>query len=88
MGGVDKRLTVLEQLAEQVRLRPYRILAEERGIPFDTLMVRVEQIRAKNARLRAEGKSEREIVELTAADIGVSPDALQRKAEELMERFG
>jgi sulfopyruvate decarboxylase TPP-binding subunit len=86
-GNLGKRIDALEQIAEEVRLRPLRILAEERGIPFEALMANIEQARAANDRLRAAGKSEREILEATAARVGVAPDELRRRADALRERF-
>lgn len=88
MSGLGRRLDALEQRAEEARIRPYRIIAAERGIPFEALMQKVEQVRAERDRLRAAGKTDRQILEATAADLGVSPDELRRRAEELAERFG
>jgi hypothetical protein len=87
VNGLGRRLDAPEQITEEVRLRPLHILAEERGIPYETLAANVERARAQNDRLRAEGKLEREILEATAARVGVSPEELQRRADDLRERF-
>ena len=50
-------------------------------------MRHVERIRAKNDRLRAAGLTARQIVEATAADLGIDPDELQHDAEKLAARF-
>ena len=87
MGGLDRRVRALEQIAAEARLRPYRIVAAERGIPFEDLMRDVERIRAKNDRLRAAGLTDRQILEAKAADLGIDPDELQRRADALVARF-
>ena len=87
-NGLSRRLDALEQLAEEARLRPLRILASECGVPYERLLARYEERRAETARLRAEGHSEREILALVAARLGVLPDELRRRADELTERFG
>ena len=87
MAGLDRRVAALEQIAEEARLRPYRILAAERGIPFEDLMRSLERVRAKNDRLRAAGLTERQILKARAADLGIDPDELQRRADDLLARF-
>ena len=63
--------------------RPLRILASECGVPYERLLARYEERRAETARLPAEGHSEREILALVAARLGVLPDELRRRADEL-----
>jgi hypothetical protein len=87
MSGLGKRLTALEQIAEEMRLRPFRELAEEHGIPFDRLMELWDEARAETARLRAEGLSDREIVALKATKSGADPDEMWREGEELAARL-
>ena len=93
MGQLDRRVDALEQIAEEVRLRPYRLIAQERGLPFEDLLERVERIRGERDQMQAQGLTEREIVEAKAARMGVSPDellrrtdALQQELERLLER--
>ena len=86
-NGLNRRLTALEAIAEELRLRPFRELAEERGIPFEELMAIFDQVKAEAARLRAEGLSEDEIVERHAAQVGRTPAELRREADELCARF-
>jgi hypothetical protein len=88
VSSLGKRLDALEEIAEQVRLRPFRELAEERGIPLETLMHHYEECRARTAELRARGRTEEQILEATARRIGCTPDELRAKRDELLERFG
>ena len=87
MGGLDRRVRALEQIAEEAHLHLYRVMAAERGIPFADLMRHVERIRAKRERLRAAGLTDRQILEAKAADLGIDPDELQRRADALVARF-
>jgi hypothetical protein len=83
---LSRRLAVLEAIAEEARYRPHRILAAERGIDPEALIARCKQLETERDRLRAEGKTDREIVEATAARMGVSTDELWRRAGALVER--
>jgi hypothetical protein len=87
MSGLGKRLDAPEQIAEAARLRPYRELAAEHGIPLDALMAMFERAKAEVARGRAEGLTEEQIVERKAAALGISPEQLRREADEIRERF-
>ncbi len=87
MSTLDRRLTALEAIAEEVRLRPYRELAAEHGIPLDVFIQMVEDSKAERARLNAEGVTDREIFERSAAECGMDPDELLRAAEELAARL-
>ena len=87
MSTLGRRVGTLEALAEEARLRPIRVLAEERGVPFDTLMRHVERVRAKRARLRAEGLTDDEITDRAAAERGITSAELRRWAHALMERL-
>jgi hypothetical protein len=81
--GPEGRLTALEEIAEEPRLRPIRSLAEGRGLPVDRVLEFYEVARARTARLRAEGKTDRAIFEATAAAMGMTPAPLQRRVDEL-----
>jgi hypothetical protein len=90
-GGVTelgKRLDALEELAEEMRMRPFRELAAERGVPYERLMAAYHEVRARNAELRAQGVTEERILEATARRIGCTPDALRAKRDALMARIG
>jgi hypothetical protein len=87
MTGLDKRLSALEEIAAELRLRPYRQLAEEHGIPLDTLMEIFARAKAETAALRARGLSEDEIIRLKAERLGMDPADLRREADELLARF-
>ena len=88
MSNLGKRLDALEQIAEEVRLRPFRELAEERGVPFEALMRHYRECRARTAELRARGFTEGQILEAIAERVGCTPDELRAKRDALMARFG
>lgn len=88
MSTLDRRLTVLEQRVEDRRLRPIRALAQERGIPFERLMELYEEYRTRTAELRAQGYTEAQIMVMMAERLGISPEALRARADELAARFG
>ena len=88
MSGLGKRLTALEELAEEARLRPFRELAEERGVPYERLMATYHEGKAHNAELRARGLTEEQIVGATAQRIGRTVEELLAKRDELLERYG
>jgi hypothetical protein len=87
-ANLSRRLTSLEEIADELRLRPFRELAEEHRIPFEELMECFEQAKAETARLRAQGLSEDDIVRLQAERLGMDPADLRREADELLRRFG
>jgi hypothetical protein len=87
-NGLEKRVSALEAVVEDERLRPLRVLAQERGLDVGRVREIYGECRARTARLRAEGKSEREIVEATAVRRGIEPDTLLRRVQEIAERFG
>ena len=87
MAALGRRVAALEQIAEEARLRPLRILAAEQGIPFEDLLRSLERIRTEHERLRAAGLTERQILEARAAALGIDPDELQRRADALVARF-
>ena len=87
MGGLERRVDALEAIAEEVRYRPHRIIAQEQGLAPEQLIADCKQLEALRDQLRAEGKTEREIIAATAARMGIDPDELRRRAEALVERF-
>jgi len=86
-SSFDRRLSALEAIAEEMRLRPFRELAAEYGVPFEELMTIFEQAKAETARLRAQGLSEDEIIRRQAERVGMDPADLRREADELQARF-
>ena len=87
MASLERRVDALEAIAEEVRYRPHRIIAQERGLDPEQLIADCKQLEALRDQLRAEGKTEREIIEVTVARMGIDPDGLRRRAEALVERF-
>lgn len=87
MSDLGKRLTALEQIAEDMRMRPFRELAGEIGVSVESLIERYDECHARTVQLRAEGKTEREILEATAARMGVDPDELEQERDALVRRF-
>ena len=87
MSGLGRRMDALEAIAEEVRLRPYRLIAQERGILFEDLMERVARIRARRHQLQAQGLTDRQIVAAKAADLGITPDELLRRADTLQQEL-
>jgi protein-disulfide isomerase-like protein with CxxC motif len=92
MTLLGRRLAALEQLAEETRRRVIREvareLATERGLDLEHVMARFDQARAERNRLRVEGLADRHIFERTAAGMGITPDELQRRVDDLLARFG
>jgi hypothetical protein len=66
VNGLTRRLDVLEQIAEELRLHPYRESAGECGVSFETLMQQYEVNRARTVELRAQGLTDDQITEVTA----------------------
>jgi hypothetical protein len=80
---LTRRLDALE-----APMRPFRELAEERGVPIETLLRHYRECRARTAELRARGLTDEHILEATAERIGCTPDALRAERDALMARFG
>ena len=88
MSGLGRRVDALEAIAEAIRYRPHRALAAERGLDPDALIAECKKLEAMRDHLRAAGLTEREIIQQTAARMGITVDELQRRVDELLERFG
>ena len=88
MSELGRRLDALEEIAEEMRFRPYRELAEERGISLDVLTGLFEKAKAETAQLRARGMSDDAIIRLKAERLRVDPAELRREADDLLARFG
>lgn len=89
--NLTRRLTALEQIAEDVRRREddqkLLELATERGIDVDRLREADERCRARTARLRAQGLTDGQITEAIARGMGIGPDELKARRAAIMERF-
>jgi len=86
-ANLNRRLDALEEIAEEMRLRPFRELAEEHGVPLETLMELWDAARTETARLRAAGVSGDEIIRRQAEQLGMDPAELRREADELCARL-
>ena len=87
MGHLSRRVNALEQIAEEVRTRPYRRMAADHDIPFDELMHEVRRVRALVERLRADGLSMRQICERFAEEEGLSADAIEAESEKFARYY-
>jgi hypothetical protein len=97
-GPLDRRLTVLEQLAEEVRTRPIRRMVEdmarEHGFsPAETaeavayaLARYDEALERRDALIRA-GVSEREIIQRYADELSMPVAEFEAELERVTERY-
>jgi hypothetical protein len=92
MSGLGKRLSALEQIAEDMRARNVQELAArlaaERGVPLDMVMQHYHANKAASGRLRAAGHSEAQIVAAAAERIGCTVAELRRGVADLIARHG
>ena len=93
MNGHTRRLTALEEITERLRYEPHRRLAEARGVDPERVVDECKRLRVQRDQLRAQGLTDRQIIEARAADMGITPgellrraELLQRQADELLER--
>ena len=77
----------MEQIAEEVRMRPYERMAADYGIPLDELMSEVGRVRALVERLKADGLSMRQICERFAEEDGLSADAIEAECEKFAKYY-
>ena len=78
---LSRRLDVLEGIAEEARIAPYRRLAAEHGVPLAELLADADEIAAFVERLRVRGCSLDEILERCADRWNIPLDALRRNCE-------
>jgi len=88
MSALGKRLDTLEAIAEEMRLRPFRELAEERGISLDDLMERYAECQAQTARRRAEGWTDEQLIADAAERTGHRVEEFRAEVDRLLERYG
>ena len=84
---LTRRVDALEAIAEEVRLRPYRRMARELGVPLDELLVEADEARELVDRLRAQGLSLDDILARCAAHWGLPLDAVRRTCEAATGRY-
>ena len=84
-GRLGNRVDALEAIAEEVRYRPHRLLAAAHGIDPEGVIANAKRYEEMRDRMLADGKGEREIVEAMAARLGLDPDDLLRRTDELVE---
>jgi hypothetical protein len=75
---LSRRLDVLEGIAEEARIAPYRRMAAEHGVPLAELLPDADEIAAFVERLRVRGCSLDEILERCADRWNIPLDALRR----------
>lgn len=83
---LEKRLDALERIAEELRMRPFRELAAERNVPFESLMGHYRECQARTARLRAQGYTNAQITEAAAQRLGLSVQELESRASRLLAK--
>jgi hypothetical protein len=88
MSGLGRRLDALEEIAEELRLRPFGELAEERGLSLDDLMERYAECQARTARRRAEGWTDAQIMADAAERTGHTVEEFRAEVDRLLERYG
>ena len=86
-NGLNRRVGALEAIAEEARYRPLRILAAERGLDPDRVVAICKELEAEREQMRADGMTEREIFESKAAQMGLSPEELERRCAALRTRL-
>ena len=87
MGSLSRRLGVLEQIAEEARLRPYRRFAADQGLPFAEFMAGMGDPELLPNRLKAEGLTGDELLERCAAEWGMTLEELRAECEETGRRY-
>ena len=84
---LTRRVDVLEGIIEETRLRPYRRMARELGVPLDELLADADEARELVERFRAQGLSLDDIVARCAAHWSIPLDELRWRAEKLAEQL-
>ena len=92
MSNLSRRLTALEEIAEQARLREVdrviREAAADRGVDPGRVMELYRECKARSAALRARGLTEAQIEAEIAAGLGLGVDELRARRDELLKRYG
>ena len=79
MTTLGKRVKALEDIAEEIRLRPYRALADRYGIPLKQVIADVEEEGRWIEAMQRRGMSQDEIIDATAARFGVTREEIERE---------
>jgi hypothetical protein len=87
VNGLERRLSALEEIAEDMRLRPVRLLAAERGLDAEKVITLYRERQAESAALRARGWSQAQITAATAKRLGLTPAELRAQCDQLRERY-
>ena len=87
MSGLGRRMDVLEALAEETRLRPYRAFAADLGMPIEELLAEIEDKGVLVNQLLVEGLDVDEIMQRCAAHWNIPLDALRRNCEDRARRL-
>ena len=87
MNTLKRRLSALEKVAEEARMRPYRQFAAAHGVSVEQLMADVEDERSLVNRLQSEGLAPDAIMERCAEAWGMSLGELQAGCDEIGRRY-
>lgn len=77
-----------ERAMRMADLAPLRVLAAERGEPFEALAAGWLFVHQRFEQLRAVGFTDDQIMQLAAEEFGVPLDAMREQEEQLRQRFG
>jgi hypothetical protein len=95
MSTLGKRLTALEQISEEIRLRPFREtarkMAQREGFTREETEAAVQSAdryaAERDALLRA-GKTPSEVIAIFAVRMGMSVEELEQRCAEIIETYG
>jgi hypothetical protein len=87
MGQLGRRVDALEQIAEAARLRSYRQMAIDRGVPVDEFLAEAKAVQAFVDRLIGQGLTMDEIMARCAAHWEIPLDAIRTNSEATERRY-
>ena len=98
MAGLSGRVDALEEIAEEVRRRPirrmvdalarqHRLTTKETEDAFAQACETADRIEVERDRLLREGRSERDVMEIIAAQLGATADELEAECESVTRLY-
>ncbi len=81
MGRLGRRVEALESIAEAARLRPYRQLAIDSGVPVDEVLAEAKAVQAFVDRLIGQGVTIDELMARCAAEWDLPLDDVRANCE-------